>query len=75
MSEKKLCCVVVTDPAGILGSLESPIVFHVKSDTQAAAEEKAKSELASEDYGYEPEDIEYLDIFTFEVTELDVIEG
>lgn len=75
MSEKKLYCVVVTDPADVLGCLESPIIFHVKSDTQSEAEEKVKSELASEDYGYDPEDIEGLDIFTFEVTELDIIEG
>ena len=75
MSEKKLYCVVVTDPADVLGCLESPIIFHIKTDTKAAAEEKIKAELTSEDYDYEPESVEELDIFILEVTELDILEG
>ena len=74
MSEKKLYCVVVTDPADVLGCLESPIIFHVKTTSSDRAEAKVKSELTSEDYGYDPDDVEALDIFTFEVTELDILE-
>ena len=75
MSEKKLYCVVVTDPADVLGCLESPIIFHIKTDEAPAAEAKVIEELTSEDYGYDIEDVAGLDIFTFEVTELDIVEG
>ena len=76
MSEKKLYCVVVTDPADVLGCLESPIIFHIKTDEPAAAEAKVIEELTSEDYGYDIEDVTAgLDIFVFEVTELDILEG
>jgi len=75
MSEKKLYCVVVTDPADVLGCLESPIIFHIKTDEAVAAEAKVIEELTSEDYGYDIEDVTGLDIFVFEVTELDILEG
>ena len=65
---------VVTDPADVLGCLESPIIFHVKSISAARAEERTKSELTSEDYGYDPEDVENLDLFAFKVTNLDILE-
>ena len=65
---------VVTDPADVLGCLESPIIFHVKSISAARAEERTKSELTSEDYGYDPEDVENLYLFAFKVTTLDILE-
>ena len=75
MSEKKLYCVVVTDPADVLGCLESPIIFHVKTDEAAAAEAKVIEELTSEDYDYDPEAVENgIDIFTFELSNLDILE-
>jgi hypothetical protein len=74
MDTPKLYCVVVTDPADVLGCLESPIIFHIKTTSSVRAEAKVKSELISEDYGYDPDDVEALDIFTFEVTELDILE-
>lgn len=76
MSEKKLYCVVVTDPADVLGCLESPIIFHVRTTSSDRAEAKVKEDLCSEDgYGYDPEDVENgLDIFTFEVTGSDILE-
>jgi len=64
----------VTDPADVLGCLESPIIFHVKSISAARAEDRAKSELTSEDYGYDPADVENLDMFAFKVTNLDILE-
>jgi hypothetical protein len=74
MIEKKIYCVVVTDPADVLGCLESPIIFHVRTTSSDRAETKVKGELISEDYGYDPDDVEALDIFPFEVTELDILE-
>jgi len=75
MIEKKLYCVVITDPADVLGCLESPIIFHIRTTSSDQAEVKVKEELCSEDeYGYDPDDVEALDIFTFEVTELDILE-
>jgi len=74
MNTPDLYCVVVTDPADVLGCLESPIIFHVKSISAARAEDRAKSELTSEDYGYDPADVENLDMFAFKVTNLDILE-
>jgi len=74
MNTPDLYCVVVTDTDNVLGCLESPIIFHVKSISAARAEERAKSELTSEDYGYDPEDVENLYVFTFKVTNLDILE-
>jgi len=75
MIEKKLYCVVVTDPADVLGCLESPIIFHVRTTSSDRAETKVKGELISEDYDYDPEVVENgLDIFTFELSNLDILE-
>ncbi len=73
MNQKKLYCVVVSDPHGALG-LDSPVVFHVKSESQDSAEIIVSEELLGEDYDYDKDDLAYLDMFTFEVTELDIIE-
>jgi hypothetical protein len=73
MNQKKLYCVVVSDPHGELG-LDSPVVFHVKSESQDSAEIIVSEELLGEDYDYDKDDLAYLDMFTFEVTELDIIE-
>jgi hypothetical protein len=54
--------------------LVSPIVFHVECENTGQAEDFALEDLSSEeDYGYEPEDVECLDIFSFPVTDLDII--
>lgn len=74
MNSPNLYCVVVTDPADVLGCLESPIIFHVKSVSGQRAEDRVKGELTSEDYGYDPEDVENLDLFAFKVTDMDIIE-
>ena len=69
----QLFCVVVTDPNEVIG-LVSPIVFHVECENKEQAEDFALGDLSSEeDYGYEPEDVECLDIFSFPVTDLDII--
>lgn len=70
---KKLFCVVVTDPAYVIG-LDSPIIFHIKCEDSNTAEEEAVNEMVGEDYGYDPQDVDNLDIFSFEVTDLDIIE-
>jgi hypothetical protein len=70
---KKLFCVVVTDPDYVIG-LDSPIIFHVRCKTLTEAEEFVDKELSLEDYGYDPDSVENLDIFTFEVIELDIQE-
>ena len=70
---KKLFCVVVTDPAYVIG-LDSPIIFHIKCEDSNTAEETAVNEMVGEDYGYDPQDVDNLDIFAFEVTDLDIIE-
>ena len=70
---KQLFCVVVTDPNEVIG-LDSPIIFHVECERQEQAEEFALEDLSSEeDYGYDPEDVRCLDIFSFPVTDLDII--
>ena len=74
MNTSNLYCVVVTDPADVLGCLESPIIFHVRSVSQQRAEAKVASELTSEDYGYDQVDVENLDLFAFRVTDMDIIE-
>ena len=71
---KKLFCVVVTDPDYVIG-LDSPIIFHIKCDDPLnKVEEAAVNEMVGEDYGYDPQDVDRLDIFYFEVTDLDIIE-
>ena len=74
MNTPNLYCVVVTDPADVLGCLESPIIFHVRSVSGQRAEAKVASELTSEDYGYDQADVENLDLFAFKVTDMDIIE-
>ena len=70
---KKLFCVVVTDPDYVIG-LDSPIIFHIKCEDSNTAEEEAVSEMIGEEYGYDPQDVDRLDVFSFEVTDLDIIE-
>jgi len=70
---KKLFCVVVTDPDYVIG-LDSPIIFHIKCEDSNTAEEAAVNDMIGEDYGYDPQDVEQLDIFAFEVTDADIIE-
>jgi outer membrane receptor for ferrienterochelin and colicins len=70
---KKLFCVVVTDPAYVVG-LDSPIIFHIKCEDSNTAEETAVNVMVGEDYEYDPQDVDNLDIFSFEVTDLDIIE-
>jgi hypothetical protein len=70
---KQLFCVVVTDPDYVIG-LDSPIIFHVECDSQEQAEAFAIEDLSSqEDYGYEKEDVDALDVFAFPVTDLDIV--
>lgn len=70
---KKLFCVVVTDPDYVIG-LDSPIIFHIKCDNSNTAEETAIDEMIGEEYGYDPQDVDLLDIFSFEVNDLGIIE-
>ena len=70
---KQLFCVVVTYPEDVI-VLESPIIYHVECDSQEQAEAFAIQDLSSEeDYGYEKEDVDALDVFSFPVTDLDII--
>jgi hypothetical protein len=69
---KKLFCVVVTDPAYVIG-LDSPIIFHIKCEDSDKAEEAVK-EMLGEEYEYDPQDVDNLDTFSFEVTDVDIIE-
>jgi len=70
---KQLFCVVVTDPDYVVG-LDSPIIFHVECENKEQAEDFALEDLSSEeDYGYEKEDVDALDVFSFPVTDLDII--
>lgn len=70
---KKLFCSVVTDPSDALGCLESPIIFHVTADSLLQVEAGIKQMLIDE-YEYDPEAVEMLDIFSFEVGESDIVE-
>ena len=69
---KKLFCVVVTDPAYVIG-LDSPIIFHIKCEDSDKAEEAVK-EMLGEEYEYDPQDVDNLGTFSFEVTDVDIIE-
>jgi len=71
---KKLFCVVLTD---LEGFLESPMIYHIKAETQHQAEEKALSELVENLAGIDTieEAVESFDPFSFEVTDLDIIEA
>ena len=69
---KKLFCTVVTDPNGCI-DLESPLIFHIKGNNSTQVED-AVHEILGNEYEYELDWIKELDIFTFEVTDLDIIE-
>jgi len=70
---KQLFCVIVTDPDCVIG-LDSPVIFHVECDSQEQAEAFVINDLSSpEDYGYEQEDIDTLDIFSYPVTAENII--
>ena len=69
---KKLFCVVVSD-AGYSVGLDSPVIFHIKCKESEHAEDEVKKMMADE-YGYDEEVIDELDIFSFEVTDVDIIE-
>jgi hypothetical protein len=69
---KKLFCVCVTDPNNVYG-LESPIIFHVKCEDSNKADEEVRGML-EEEYEYEKEWINELEIFTFEVSDSEIIE-
>jgi hypothetical protein len=69
---KKLFCVVVAD-AGYSVGLDSPIIFHIKGNNSTQVED-AVHELLEDEYGYSAEIVKGLDIFSFEVTDLDIIE-
>jgi hypothetical protein len=69
---KKLFCTVVTDPTGFT-SLESPIVFHTRCEDQDRADDNVR-EILVDDYSFEPECVDNFDIFTFEVSEDEIIE-
>ena len=71
---KKLFCVVVEDPDYVLGSLDSALVFHIKCEDSEKAEEATKEMLVDE-YEYDRESIEGLNIFPFEVRNVDIIEA
>jgi hypothetical protein len=74
--EKKLYCVVVTDPNDTCG-MEFPTIFHIRTTSSDLAEAKVNEELSSPegDYEFDQDDINSLDIFTFEVTDLDILEA
>jgi hypothetical protein len=68
---KRLFCTVVTD---FDGTLDSPIIFHIKAITMEKAEECAREQLV--EYGYEDSELDDLfETFTFEVGEADIIEA
>ena len=70
---KQLFCVIVTDPDYVIG-LDSPIIFHVECDSQEQAEAFAIQDLSSEEFPrYYQEDVDALDVFSFPVTDLDII--
>ena len=70
---KQLFCVVVTDPDYVIG-LDSPVIFHVECDSQEQAEAFVINDLSSpEDYGFEKEDVDALDVFAFPVTADNII--
>jgi hypothetical protein len=71
---KKLFCVVLTD---LEGFLESPLIYHVKAETQQQAEERALLELVENLACIDTieEAVESFDPFSFPVEDTDVIEA
>jgi hypothetical protein len=68
---KKLFCTVVTD---FDGTMESPEIFHTKTETPAKATERIKAEYLERGFSEETFE-EQFEAFTFEVTDLDIIEA
>jgi hypothetical protein len=69
---KKLFCVAVTDPNNVYG-VESPIIFHIKCEDSNQAEDAVR-EMLEEEYEFEPEWIDGLEIFTYELTDANIVE-
>jgi len=68
---KRLFCTVVTD---LNGTFESPIIFHIQAETMDHAEKCTREQLVESGYGDETIDDSF-DMFTFEVSEADIIEA
>lgn len=69
---KRLFCTVVTD---FDGQFDSPLIFHTKAETSEQAEDRARGELVEyHELASLDEVDDMFDIFTFEVTEADIIE-
>lgn len=68
---KRLFCTVVTD---FDGTLESPVIFHIRAETMDHAETCAREQLV--ELGYEDSELDDMfDMFTFPVQERDIIEA
>lgn len=68
---KRLFCTVVTD---FDGTLESPIIFHIKAESMEHAEKCARELMV--EYNYEEKELDdFFDMFTFEVRETDITEA
>jgi hypothetical protein len=68
---KRLFCTSVTD---FDGNLEGPIIFHIKAETMQHAEACAREQLIES--GYDDASIDdTFDMFTFEVSESDIVEA
>jgi len=76
---KKLFCVVLTVPVWIdkEGFLKSPLIYHIKAETQHQAEEKAMLDMIETFDGLShPEDVmESFNLFSFPVEDTDIIEA
>ena len=68
---KRLFCTVVTD---FQGTFESPIIFHIQAETMDHAEKCTREQLLEYEYSEEAIDEDF-EIFTFEVSEADIIEA
>jgi hypothetical protein len=67
---KRLFCTVVTD---FDGTLDSPIIFHIRTETVEKAEVCSRKLLA--EYVYEDEELaDRFNMFTFEVNDTDIEE-
>ena len=68
---KRLFCTVVTD---FDGTMESPLIFHIKAESMQKAEECSRELLM--EHGYEEKELDDLfDLFTFEVLDVDIVEA
>jgi len=67
---KKLFCTVVTDYDG---SMASPTIFHTRAEKLADVEPHIREELC--ELGFEDSELDHIfEVFTFEVSDLDIIE-